>query len=91
MEGERPMSTFTVEGLPGLTFTAALDPDRSGWLVIRGHNEVGEFVSGTGIAVPPGVVEDVPITPEVTPAEGGTEAAAAHIESFAPPEPAGDN
>lgn len=91
MEGERPMSTFTVEGLAGLTFTAALDPDRSGWLVIRGVNDAGDFVSGTGIAVPPGIVEDVPITPEPVIPDGGTEATAAHIESFAPPEPTGDN
>ena len=78
------MSTFTVEGLPDLTFTAELDPDKSGWLVIRAVNVAGDFVSGTGIAVPPGVVEDVPITPEPVTPNGGTEATAAHIESMAP-------
>ena len=86
MEGERPMSTFTVDGVSGVTFTAELDPNETNWLLIVGHNEAGDLVSKTGIGVPADVVEDVPITPEPIIPEGGTAATAAHIESFAPPE-----
>lgn len=83
------MSVFTVEGLPGLTFTAEFDPDLD-WLTISGRNTDDELVSKTGISVTPDVVEDVPITPEPIIPDGGTEATAAHIESFAPPEPEPD-
>lgn len=87
MEGERPLSaTFSVPGLDGITFTAAYDTDLE-WLTIASHNTDGELVSKTGISITPTtVVEDVPITPEPIIPPGGTEATAAHIESFAPPE-----
>lgn len=84
-------ATFSVPGLDGITFTAAFDPDLE-WLTIAGRNTDGELVSKTGISITPtAVVEDVPILPEPVIPEGGTEATAAHIESFAPPETAGDH
>lgn len=85
MEGKRPRmsETFSVPGLDGITFTAAFDPDLN-WLTIAGHNNVGDLVSKTGISVTPTIVEDVPITPEPVIPAGGTEATAAHIESFVP-------
>ncbi|MFF0816651.1 hypothetical protein ACFYVR_16090 [Rhodococcus sp. NPDC003318] len=56
-------TTFTVDGLPGVTFTAAYDPALS-WLTIEGRNDAGELISGSGISVTPEVVEEVPVTPE---------------------------
>ena len=76
-------ATFSVPGLDGITFTAEFDPDLN-WLTIAGHNEAGDLVSKTGIAVTADVVEDVPITPRPIVPEGGTETTAAHIESMAP-------
>ncbi|WP_185993247.1 hypothetical protein [Rhodococcus sp. KBS0724] len=78
-------ATFSVPGLGGITFTAEFDPDLN-WLTIAGRNADDKLVSKTGISVTPDVVEDVPILPEPIIPEGGTEATAAHIESFAPPE-----
>lgn len=87
MEGERPRmsTTFSVPGLDGITFTAEFDPDIN-WLTIAGRNLDDELVSKTGISVTPSVVEDVPLTPEPVIPAGGTEATAAHIESFVPTE-----
>lgn len=65
MEGERLMSTFTVDDVDGITFTATLDPNETNWLLIEGHNRAGELVTRTGIAVTPDPIEDIAVTPEV--------------------------
>lgn len=64
MEGARPMSTFTVDGLDGIEFTAEFDPTEN-WLTISGHDRDGDLVSKTGISVTPDPIEDIPVTPEV--------------------------
>ena len=64
MEGERPMSTFTVDGLDGITFTAEFDPAEN-WLTISGHDRDGDLVSKSGISVTPDPIEDIAVTPEV--------------------------
>lgn len=58
------MSTFTVDGLDGITFTAKLDPNETNWLLIEGRNRDGELVSRTGVSVTPEPVEDIAVTPE---------------------------
>lgn len=64
MEGARPMSTFTVDGLDGIEFTAEFDPAEN-WLTISGHDRDGDLVSKTGLSVTPDPIEDIPVTPEV--------------------------
>ena len=83
------MSTFTVDGVDGITFTAALDPNEANWLLIEGYNRAGELVTRTGIAVTPDPIEDVALTPEIvtSPTAADRDAAAEYIESLAPDDP----
>lgn len=92
MEGERPMSTFTVDGLDGIEFTAEFDPAEN-WLTISGHDRGGDLVAKSAFAVTPGAIEDVAVTPEPNqPWETQSIlSAAAHIESLAPPEEGDDH
>ena len=81
------MSTFTVDGLDGIEFTAEFDPAEN-WLTISGHDRGGDLVAKSAFAVTPGAIEDVAVTPEPNqPWETQSIlSAAAHIESLAPPE-----
>ncbi|MBT2272107.1 hypothetical protein [Rhodococcus qingshengii] len=86
------MSTFTVDGVDGISFTAEFDPNAN-WLTISGHDRDGDLVSKSAFAVTPGVIEDVAVTPE---SEQPWEtqsilSAAAHIESLAPTAEVGDH
>lgn len=85
------MSTFTVDRLDGITFTAEFDPTEN-WLTISGHDRDGELVSKSGLSVTPDPIEDIALTPEVvtspTASDRGT--AAEYIESLAPGEEVGD-
>ncbi len=85
MEGERPMSTFTVDGLDGIEFTVEFDPAEN-WLTISGHDRAGDLVAKSAFAVTPAAIEDVAVTPEPNqPWETQSIlSAAAHIESLAP-------
>lgn len=58
------MSTFTVDGLDGITFTAEFNSADS-WLTIFGHDRDGDLVSKSGISVTPDPIEDIAVTPEV--------------------------
>ncbi|MGR6521828.1 hypothetical protein ACU5JM_09365 [Rhodococcus erythropolis] len=58
------MSTFTVDGLDGITFTAEFNPGEN-WLTISGHDRDGDLVSKSGISVTPDPIEDIAVTPEV--------------------------
>lgn len=58
------MSTFTVDDVDGITFTATLDPNETNWLLIEGRNRAGELVTRTGISVTPDPIEDIAVTPE---------------------------
>ncbi|MDZ7933092.1 MAG: hypothetical protein U5N21_24925 [Rhodococcus sp. (in: high G+C Gram-positive bacteria)] len=86
------MSTFTVDGLDGIVFTAEFDPAEN-WLTISGHDRDGDLVSKTGIAVTPDPINDVAVTPEPDqPWETQSIlSAAAHIESLAPTEEVSDD
>ena len=85
MEGERPMSTFTVDSLDGIEFTAEFDAAEN-WLTISGHDRAGDLVAKSAFAVTPAAIEDVAVTPEPNqPWETQSIlSAAAHIESLAP-------
>ncbi len=83
MEGARPMSTFTVDGLEGIEFTAEFDPAEN-WLTISGHDRDGDLVSKTGLSVTPDPIEDIPVTPEIVVDDLGTSAAAAYSMPLAP-------
>lgn len=58
------MSTFTVDGLDGITFTAEFNSAEN-WLTISGHDRDGDLVSKSGISVTPDPIEDIAVTPEV--------------------------
>lgn len=58
------MSTFTVDGLEGIEFTAEFDPAEN-WLTISGRDRDGDLVSKTGLSVTPDPIEDMALTPEV--------------------------
>ncbi|OQQ28687.1 hypothetical protein A4U94_01170 [Prescottella equi] len=60
------MTTFTVPGLDGITFTATYDTERS-WLRLEGHNADGQQVSGSGFAITPDPIEPITINPEPDP------------------------
>ena len=85
MESERPMSTFTVDGLDGITFTAEFDPTEN-WLTISGHDRDGDLVSKTGLSVTPDPIEDIALTPEVVTNLTASDrvTAAEYIESLVP-------
>lgn len=79
------MSTFTVAGLEGITFTAEFDPDEN-WLTIAGRDRDGELVSKSGISVTPDPIDDIAVTPEIvsTPTASDRVTAAEYVESLAP-------
>ncbi|MGR6523822.1 hypothetical protein ACU5JM_19485 [Rhodococcus erythropolis] len=77
------MSTFTVDGLDGIEFTAEFDPAEN-WLTISGHDRDGDLVSKTGLSVTPDPIEDVPVTPEVVVDDASTSAAAAYSTQLPP-------
>lgn len=80
------MSTFTVDDVDGITFTAKLDPNETNWLLIEGRNRAGELVTRTGISVTPDPIEDTAVTPEPELRTDGHDrgSAAEYVESLAP-------
>lgn len=84
------MSTFTVEGFEGITFTAKKDVEVGArWMVIEARNEAGELLQRSGTSVSELPADDVPITPEPVQRDDAYDrgAVAEFIESLAPPEP----
>jgi hypothetical protein len=66
MEGGRPVTatTFTVDGLDGITFTPTYDVAKS-WLVIEGYDRDGDLVSRSGFSATPDPIDSsVEVTPE---------------------------
>lgn len=81
------MSTFTVEGFEGITFTAKKDITvGTGWMVIEARNDAGELLQRSGTHVDWSPADDVPITPEPIQRDDAYDrgAVAEHIESLAP-------
>ncbi|MEA1798561.1 hypothetical protein [Rhodococcus qingshengii] len=76
------MSTFTVDGLDGIEFTAEFDTAEN-WLTISGHDRDGDLVSKTGLSVTPDPIENIALTPEVVVDDASTSAAAAYSTQFA--------